>query len=392
MTTTGTAVFFDGLTSRRQDVHVALEHDLLILRPDGSRLDVWPYEALRELSAPGGMLRLSREGGPPLARLEIRDAALAGDVRRLSPSLGASHAAESGVTRKVVFWSLFAVVSLTIFGFFGIPQIAAAVTPLLPWSVDQRMGQAADMQLRAVLPSGPGDFECGAGSQERPGREALDRLSKRLSDAAGLPVPIRIVAVRSEMVNALALPGGPIYLMDGLLQQSVSGDEIAGVLAHEIGHVAHRDGTRHALAAGGTSLVLGFVIGDFVGGAAAIAIAQAASEASYSREAERDADMYAVGLMKSLGADAKAVGTLLTRLTARDHEDGKAAEDKEKKDQTDKPGAKDGGGSIMDWLSSHPQTAERQAAIDKAAGDGPTTPVMDAADYLALRRVCGPSR
>ncbi|WP_020180439.1 M48 family metallopeptidase [Methylopila sp. M107] len=422
MTTTGTAVFFDGLTSRRQDVHVSLEHELFILRADGARVDAWPYDDLRELSAPDGVLRLTREGGPPLARLEIRDAGLAGQIRDWSPELGKSRATEAGTTRKVVFWSVFAVVSLTVFSFFGIPRIAAAVTPMLPWGVDQKMGENAHAQLQAILPTRGGSFACGEGSEEKPGRDALDRLAKKLSDAAGLPVPIKIYAVRSDMVNALALPGSPIYLFDGLIENSISGDEVAGVLAHEIGHVANRDGTRHALAAGGTSLVLGFVIGDFVGGAAAIAVAQAVNEASYSRDAERQADLYAVQLMKRLGADGKAVGTLLTRLTAKDREDGKSAEGEASGDAKDKPqekteakpkdqpeeaktdvagkpdktGDKKAGerdaGSIMDWLSSHPDTAERQRVIDAAAGDGPTTPAMDQADYLALKRICGQAK
>ena len=407
MSTTGTAVFFDGLTSRRQDVHVSLEHEVFIVRADGSRIDSWPYDDLRELAAPQGLLRLTRNGGPPLARLEIRDPGLVEQIRSWAPGLGLARDAETGTTRKVVFWSLFAVVSLTIFSFFGIPQLAAAVTPLLPWSVDQRMGQAGDVQLRHLLPTRPGAFECGVGSEEKPGRDALDRLAKKLSDAAGLPIPVKIIAVRTEMVNALALPGSPIYLMDGLIKESISGDEVAGVLAHEIGHVAHRDGTRHALAAGGSSLVLGFVIGDFVGGAAAMAVAQAVNEASYSREAERDADMYAVRLMRSIGADGKAVGTLLTRLTARERDEQKKASEKseanktqtpaESKDGTDKDGGdksaeKRDDGSFMDWLSSHPDTAERQRAIDAAAGDGPVTPAMDAADYLALKRICGPGK
>ena len=179
MSTTGTAVFFDGQTSRRQDVHVSLEHELTILRPDGSRIDGWPYESLRELSAPETLLRLTREGGRPLARLEIRDAALAEQIRLWSPNLHDSRKAEVGTARKVVFWSVFAVISFIVFSFFGIPRIASAVTPMLPWSIDRRMGETADAQLRHLLPVEEGAFECGADSDERPGREALDRLAVR---------------------------------------------------------------------------------------------------------------------------------------------------------------------------------------------------------------------
>lgn len=397
MTTTGTGVYFDGQTSRRQDVHVALDGALTVYRSDGARLVQWPYDDVRELPSPEGVLRLGREGGPPLARLEIRDAGLAAAVRDSAPNLGASLKAESGTARKVVLWSLAAVVSLTVFGLYGIPAIATAATPLLPWSVDRNMGEAGDQQLQLIIPTRPGGFACGEGSQERPGREALDRMAKRLSDAAGLPVPIRIVAVRSDFVNALALPGSPIYLFDGLIKRAKSADEIAGVLGHEIGHVANRDGTRQTLAAGGASLLFGFILGDFVGGTAAITIVQTLSEASYSRDAERQADLYSVKLMKSLGADAKAVGGFLARMTEDDEEEDRKEREADKKTaEAEKPGEtksetrkRDGVRTVTDWLSSHPATAERRRRIEAEAGDGATTPIVDEADFLAIKRICG---
>jgi Zn-dependent protease with chaperone function len=365
----GTGVYFDGATSRRQDVHVAVAAAVAIVAPDGRRLAAWPFDDLREIDGfPDGM-RLTREGGPPLARLEIRDAALADEIRRLSPKLRARRAAERGVQRKVVLWSLAAVVSAVLFGLYGVPALADRVAPLLPWGVDQRMGAVADAQIRFVLPVRDGGFECGAKPDEAAGRAALDVLAKRLSDGAALPVPIKVVAVRSDMVNALALPGGTIYLFDGLIQRADSPDELAGVLAHEIGHVASRDGARRMLQAGGMSFLFGFVLGDFVGGGAAVTAVRALSEASYSRVAEADADRYSVALMRRIEADPKALGSLFARLDG-----GEAGDD----------------GSVLDYLASHPAAGERRRAIDAAAGDGPRKPLLDGPAFEALKGICGP--
>lgn len=387
MTTSGTGVFFDGQTSRRQDVHVALEPAALaILRPDGSPLETWPQGELRELAGPPELLRLGRERGSGLARLEIRDPALAAAVRAAAPRLKAAHAEERGTTRRVVLWSLAAVVSVTLFAFYGVPALADRLAPLLPWTVDQRMGEIADRQIRALFPIEPGgDFACGEGSEEKPGREALDRLAQRLSEAAALPVPIRVVAVRSDFVNALALPGGTIYLFDGLIEKAKSVEEIAGVLAHEIGHVAHRDGTRRALQAGGSSLLFGFVLGDVVGGTAAITIARVLSEASYSRAAETDADSYAVGLMGRIGADPRPLGQFLARLADDEPEPTAGARPE--------PGTEieieRGADPLGRWIASHPESADRRRRIDAAAGDGPFAPAADQADFLAIQRICG---
>ncbi|MFC3694046.1 M48 family metallopeptidase [Chenggangzhangella methanolivorans] len=393
MTSSGTGVFFDGLTSRRQDVHVALQDATLeILRPDGARLDMWPLGQLRELSAPPELLRLGHDGGNALARLEIRDRALAAQIRASAPRLTAALAEERGTTRKVVLWSLAAMVSVSLFTFYGVPALADRVAPLLPWSVDRHMGDIADRQIRAVFPTDPGGFECGASSEERPGREALDRLTKRLSDAAALPVPIKVTVVRSDFVNALALPGGGVYLFRGLLDNARSADEIAGVLAHEIGHVAHRDGARRALQAGGASLLFGFILGDVVGGTAAITIARVLSEAHYSRAAETNADDYAADLMKKIGADPRPLGEFLSRLTegasepeADQDKAGKTDDAGEKPTETEKRKER----SLQSWISSHPESEERRRRVDAVAGDGPFSPVVDGADFLAIQRICG---
>ncbi|MFD1332904.1 hypothetical protein ACFQ4O_12940, partial [Methylopila musalis] len=74
----GTGVFFDGLTSRRQDVHVTLSGlDLAVQAPDGRLLARWPLEQLREAVSTTGRLRLTRDADGPPARLELPEGPLA---------------------------------------------------------------------------------------------------------------------------------------------------------------------------------------------------------------------------------------------------------------------------------------------------------------------------
>ncbi|GLK78163.1 metalloendopeptidase [Methylopila jiangsuensis] len=376
-TSSGTGVFFDGLTSRRQDVHVSLaEEDLAVLAPDGRMLARWPLGQLREAFTTSGRLRLTRDAEGPPARLELADGPLADAIRAAAPALHAARASERTATRRVVLWSVAAVVSLTALGLFGLPALADKVAPLLPWSVDRRMGEVVDAQLRYLLPTGQGGFACGETATEAPGRAALDRLAAPLERAAGLPVPLKITVVRSAIPNALALPGGPIYLFDGLIREARSPDELAGVLAHEIGHVAHRDGARRTLQAGGLSFLFGFVLGDFAGGGAAVFVARMLSEASYSRQAESAADGYAVALMRRAGGDPAAFGALLARLTGEQDDDGAEAERKR---------------SPLDYVASHPDTLERKRVIEAAAGprSGDAAPLLTPAEFAALKAVCG---
>ena len=104
----------------------------------------------------------------------------------------------------------------------------------------------------------------------------------RLETAAGLPLPLTAAVVRRGEANAFALPGGHIYVFQGLIDRAETPDELAGVIAHEVGHVAHRDGTRSVLEGAGLSLLFGMLLGDFVGGGAVMFAAKTILQTSYS--------------------------------------------------------------------------------------------------------------
>ena len=100
----------------------------------------------------------------------------------------------------------------------------------------------------------------------------------------------------------------------GLIAQSRTPDELAGVIAHEIGHVAHRDGTRSILQAAGLSFLFGMLLGDFTGGGVVVIAAQTVMQSAYSRDVESAADRYGVELMTKIGGDGRALGTILERI------------------------------------------------------------------------------
>src|SRR5438477_621606 len=158
MTTTGSAIFFDGVTSARHAVTVDLGATALVIRSaDGRAIAQWRYDEIEPLSAPKGLLRIGRTGSATLARLEVFDQKLAG----------------------------------------------------------------------------------------------------ALIVEADLAMPIRITVLRKSEANAITLPGGIVYVFQGLIDKSETPDELAGVIAHEFGHVAHRDGTRHVLAHAGMAFLFG---------------------------------------------------------------------------------------------------------------------------------------
>jgi Zn-dependent protease with chaperone function len=368
MVRSGPAVFYDGTSSTRHSVSVELDRvGLLIRAAEGYMLERWPYGELEHLSAHAGLLRLGRIGSPVLARLEVQDQALAHAIDEMAASVDRTGTTERRSRTKVVAWSVAAVVSLVLVAIFGVPAIADRLTPLIPYTWERKLGDAVDTQLRRALDrANVGEaFVCGSRDGEKEGRAALDKLFARLAGEASLSVPAQIAVLRTADVNAVALPGGRIYVFKGLLDRAENVDQVAGVIGHEIGHIAHRDTMRSLLQAAGLSFLIGMVLGDFSGGGVAVMATQVLLRSSYARDVERRADAYGVELMSKLGADARALGALLVRIDGANH-----------------PG-------MPKILLDHPDTKDRLAAINTVPAVKSPVALLAPAEWAALKRICG---
>jgi Zn-dependent protease with chaperone function len=371
MTTSGIGIYFDGTSAARHQVTVELADTALRIRAaDGKLIDEWGYDQIEPLSAPEGVLRIGRAGSPVLARLEVRDAALATAIDERSLPVDRSGRTERRERRRVIVWSIAATLSLIAVAVLGVPQIANRLAPLVPYPVERRLGDAIEVQVRRSLDTrhDGAAFECGNAEGEKAGQAAFTKLMAQLEATAALPFKLNASVVRRSEANAFALPGGRVYVFQGLIDKAISPEEVAGVIAHEAGHVAHRDGMRSVLEGAGLSFLFGMLLGDFVGGGAVVFAGKAILETRYSRQVESAADAYGVALMLQLGADARALATILQRISGNNH-----------------PGSR--------LLLDHPETQERVAAINALAGDAkPSRTLLEPAEWNALKTICSGSK
>lgn len=360
------ARYYDGITSRRQAVEVSLHPDgLAIFSGEGFVVARWPYAAIRRIEGFRGtglaITRVPEPGSSAEPRLEVDDPAFAAELSARAPL--SLTGAEGGrrERRSVVLWALAAVVSLMGLAYWGLPALASSIAPLVPASVEQRLGAAMDPQVRTEFGGPRGLKTCSAPA----GVAALADLVGRYERAAGLHVPLTVVVLDSGMVNAFALPGGYIYIMRGLIQKARGPDEVAGVLGHEIGHVRHRHGLQAAIQSGGLAFLLGTVFGDFAGGTAILIASRTLLSSAFSRDAERQADAFGVDLMLRAGGDPEGLARFFRIAGA------------------------DGMPGVLTWLNSHPAGPEREAAIRKLAENKPVVaPALSAAQWQALRAIC----
>lgn len=159
----------------------------------------------------------------------------------------------------------------------------------------------------------------------------------------------KVVNVRE--INAFALPGGPMYVNRGMIEAAKNEGEVAGVIAHEISHVALRHGTAQATKATKYELgtIAGAVIGAIVGGRTGNVIAQGTQFGlgtaflRFSREYEKQADLEGSQIMARAGYDPRDMAAMFRTIEQQ------------------------GGSGGPQWLSDHPNPGNRYAYITKEA-------------------------
>jgi Zn-dependent protease with chaperone function len=350
----GPAVYFDGATNRRRLVTLAFKDQLELHEPPETTTR-WSYDDIRRADGPAGILRLSCLSAPALARLEIRDAAQSAELAARCPRLDENIPGRHGVG-AIIGWSLAAAVSIVAVVVFGVPLAADRLAPLVPQSLERRLGDVSEGQVKALF----GGKTCTNAS----GQPAFNKLVNEIREAAGMDSSIRTAVLSTPVPNAFALPGGQVYLLDGLLAKAENPDEIAGVLAHELGHLRHRDATRNLIYNGGTSFLIGLLFGDITGSGALIFASRSLVTLSYSREAEFNADTFSIDVMQRLGRSPKPMGQLLFRVTGK---------------QVDKS---------LSILSNHPLTEDRLKRMSEEDRPPSGPPLLTPEEWASLKAIC----
>jgi Zn-dependent protease with chaperone function len=125
-----------------------------------------------------------------------------------------------------------------------------------------------------------------------PLQSLLDRLARHWPDN---PYPLRIAIADEAQLNAFAVPGGMIIVTSGLLARADSENEVAFVLAHEIGHFAGRDHLRRL----GRGLLFSWIVANFGGGVAPVDLVEQLAARGFDRQQEAAADRFALGLAEA---------------------------------------------------------------------------------------------
>ncbi|MFH0934586.1 MAG: M48 family metallopeptidase [Pseudomonadota bacterium] len=332
------AAFYDGQTAASRPVSLSVEDGELLLSGSAG-VARWALAEVHVSERLGNTPRLLTyaKGG----HCEVNDQA---GLERLLAQAGV-HRNWLDRLQHSLPWALAAVV-FTVAVFAGsyrylLPWGAEALAMRVPGAVLQKMGDSTlDTLDRYMLKPSKLD----AARQQR-----LNAEFARLHPPLDAQLQYRIVYRSSPMgPNAFALPDGTIVMLDELVELTEDDNEILAVLAHERGHVERRHAMRMVLQSSVVGLVLAWYVGDVSG---LLATAPAIiMQAKYSRDMEREADIYAEQTMQANGMSPCLLVTILDKMEA-------AYREKEKKLHPQAESAQED--STMDYLSSHPATKER---------------------------------
>ncbi|KQQ47758.1 Zn-dependent protease [Duganella sp. Leaf126] len=321
--------YFDGKTSRLHRVTLAVADGVAHLAGDVER------------RAPLASLRVSERARHAARKVTFDDGAWLelDDRAAFERLLAASGHRDSGVVRLQQSWrGVLLALAVTVAVVLGayvylLPAAATSVANALPVGVERQLGQG----VLEVL-----DARVLAPSKLPRARQAQLRGQFAALVAPEAGAPGWQLVFRSSRIgpNALALPSGDIVLTDELVNLLQDDQAVMGVLAHELGHLHRRHLTRRLLESSAVAAATWVIFGDVSSMLAALPTV--ALDMKYSRDAESEADDYAVAMLRHNDIAPEHLAQAFVKL-------GKGSD-----------------GPTSSYLSSHPATAERIARIRAA--------------------------
>lgn len=353
------AVYFDGSTASNHEVGVAMAAGGVSFSGPDTPAQDWRFAALTAIEPPRAdhSFRLANRDRPG-ARLVIRDDDFVAAMVAEAPHLSGGVAPR--VVAKVAAWIGGGLAAVAALGYLTLQVAPQQLAMVMPDTWRQRIGE----QVETSFVEGASRCQAAGGSA------ALAHMVARLAegDSAAPAVSVRIYNIPA--VNAFALPGGRIVVMSELIAKAEAPEEVAGVLAHELGHIAGRHAEAQLIRATGLQLLLSLATGG--GGGDTISTAAGlATILQYSREAERQADAYAQARLEAAAIDPLGLKHFFERILK---DEGQAG----------------GGvfGKIGSIFSTHPGTDERIATIRPLPDGVVARPVLSDEDWRALKKIC----
>lgn len=342
------ALFFDGRSLAEQHVRVRVRAASLRIVDEAGLARRWGDTGLHcDAMQEGGVLHVTHSSAPG-EMLVVRNRALEAQVLAIAKQVQRLPGGQRKL-QLALLWAA-ALIALAIALYTSLPVLTHAVAVRIPLEKERMIGA----QIEPFI-----DYLSCTDSKAQ---LALDKLERELVPA-GEPLS-KVRLMRNDVPNAFALPGGLVFVTTGLLHQAQSEAEVAGVMAHELEHVSQRHVLSAFLRDAMLTGIWAVTMGDYSGMMVVDpSTAYRIANLKFSRADEQAADDGAVRRLQQAGLSARGMIEFFTRVTKKY-------------------------GDAPEWLSTHPNSAQRIEALREAAEPKQARTILSDEEFIALRGAC----
>lgn len=268
-----------------------LDHDQLVMKWEGPRGGRTLYLKNAEL------IRAFRQAAPAHLHLPVEQAA--------------EHVRRTRHRRRIVWSTVGGTLAALVLGLWlGSDVLVELAVDRIPVEWEQKLGEAAYRDFLAhqdVMKEGQAVMAV---------QEMTQRLTQQIPDN---PYKFEVTVVKSDVVNAFALPGGHVVVFTGLMKKAETGEEVAGVLGHELNHVLQRHGLERIVKNLGLMTVVAIVVGDQQGLVGLMRqVGVELLTLKFGRAQETEADLTGLQLLYKAKIDPAGMITFFQRLSEKD--------------------------------------------------------------------------
>ena len=354
--------YFDGQSARSYDVDVRENGSLITFSGIDTPYTSWSIKGLHAIDPPvsGQPFRLTHEDKPG-ARLIVLDTGFIKTLTSRSSHLKGGYSARD--ISHIFGWTIGGIMAVVALGYFVMNFLPDKVAHVLPNEWRNRVGKQMEQAM----------VENARVCHTPAGDSALSAMIARLAEGTPDLPAIAVHIYDMPILNAFAVSGGSIILTRELIDKADTPDELAGVLSHEIGHVAHLHPEAQLVRLTGMQ-VLASVFTGSNGGDMTTNLAFIATVLRFSRAAEAEADAYARETMVKAAIDPIGLKTFFEKLLKiqGSHKDG------------DSSALSELGG----LFSTHPGTQDRMKLIEPLPAGVVAKPSLTNEQWLALKTIC----
>lgn len=342
------AKFYDGITSDSQKVKLELWSDRLYIITGNNNYS-WFYDKIivQEKLSRHSDFRLSYQDSPD-AQINISDKEVFAQIISKLP------AQKTKVKYKPLFYYAVSIALLLFLVFYLMPAVSPAIAKYTPKKWEERIGAIATKAIIAEnkICANPN------------GQQALEKLTKILAFYTKSDLKFTPIVINSSNINAFAAPAGNIIIYSQLIEKSASEAELAGILAHEMGHIVFRHGMENITRTLMTSFIIDVLTG---GGGSSLYLGAQAFNLKYSRTKEAEADAYALEILTAANINPQGLYDFFSKIDGEENQHG----------------------TLLDFLSTHPSNTARISSIRNAINKNTTyNNVLSEDEWQSIKLIC----